>query len=72
MPLSTIIHVETADGRHEYFGSVAAIYDKFTRDDIGIALASLWSYGLSEDHPYQNKLVTIRKGTVIRKKMNLK
>ena len=72
MASSTIIHVETADGRHEYFGSVSAIYDRFSREEIGISLAALWNYGLSEDHPYRNKLVTIRKGTIIRKKKDLK
>ena len=35
-------------------------------------LAALWNYGLSEDHPYRNKLATIRKGTIIHKKKNLK
>lgn len=69
---NTIIHVETYDGRHGYFGSVAAIYEKFTIDEIGISLAALWNYGLAEDYPYRNKFVTIRKGTIIRKKKNLK
>ena len=68
MASSTIIHVETADGRHEYFGSVSAIYDRFSREEIGISLAALWNYGVTEDHPYRNKLVTIRRGIVYRKK----
>lgn len=60
----TVIHLEMA-GQHYYFGSLAAIYTAFSKDDIGISYGSLRNYGLSADKPYKNKLVTIRKGHLI-------
>ena len=57
----TVVHLQFGEN-HYYFGSVAAIYEKFTKDDIGISYGSLRNYGLSEEKPYKNKLVIIRKG----------
>ena len=61
----TVIHVELTDGTHHYFGSIAAIYEKFTREQIGISYNSLRNYGLSADKPYHNKCCTVRKGYLI-------
>lgn len=62
----TVVHVELfADNSHHYFGSLAAIYEKFTKEEIGIAYGSLRNYGLSAEKPYQNKLCIIRKGVLI-------
>lgn len=44
-------------GHTDYFGSVAAIYECYTRDDLGITLRSLWQRPL----PYQNKRVWIQR-----------
>jgi len=44
-------------GHTDYFGSLAAIYECYTRDDLGITLASLWSRTL----PYENKLARIER-----------
>jgi hypothetical protein len=44
-------------GGRAYFGSVAAIYEAYNRDDLGITLKSLWQYKL----PYENKLVRIER-----------
>lgn len=63
-PARTVIHVER-DGQHHYFGSIAAVYTRFTKDNIGISYGSLRNYGLAPDKPYQNKYVTICKGTLI-------
>lgn len=65
-----IIHLEikTPDGpEHHYYGSLAAIYEEFTPDQIGIQLKSLYgNYNL--DHaPYENKKVRISKGLIKRK-----
>ena len=60
----TVIHLQK-DGQHYYFGSLAAIYTKFSKDDIGISYGSLRNFGLNMDKPYQNKLVTIRRGILI-------
>lgn len=55
------------DGTHHYFGSQAAIFEWFTRLDIGISLKSLRNtYDLSKA-PYENKRVIIRLGELHRK-----
>lgn len=66
-----IIHLQLGE-EHYYFGSVAAIYDYFTKDDIGIQYGSLRNYGLSPDKPYINakKGVIIREGVLLSKKGN--
>ena len=61
----TVIHVELTDGTHHYFGSIAAIYEKFSREQIGISYNSLRNYGLSADKPYKNKFCIVRKGYLI-------
>ena len=58
----TVVHVEY-NGQHYYFGSLSAIYTKFSPKDLGIALGTLRNYGLKK--PYQNSLCTIRKGFLI-------
>jgi hypothetical protein len=60
----TVIHLEK-DGQHYYFGSLAAIYTIFTKEDIGISYGSLRNYGLAPEKSYQNKYATIRKSTLI-------
>lgn len=59
----TVVHLEL-EGQHHYFGSVAAIYEYFSKEQIGISYGSLRNYGLSEDKPYQNKFCIIRKGVL--------
>lgn len=62
----TVVHVELlSDNSHHYFGSLAAIYEKFGKEDIGISYGSLRNFGLSADKPYKNKLCIIRKGVLI-------
>jgi len=46
-----------------YFGSVAAIYETYNREDLGITLQSLWQHKL----PYENKLVRIERIEIRRK-----
>jgi len=50
-------------GGRAYFGSLAAIYECYARDDLGITLASLWSRKL----PYENKLVRVERIEIKRK-----
>lgn len=57
----TVIHLEM-NGKHWYFGSLAAIYEIFDVKTIGITYGSLRNVGLSPDKPYQNKYCIIRKG----------
>jgi hypothetical protein len=70
---NTAIHVEFhTNGSHFYFGSIAAIYALFTREDIGVSRSRLYQVDIEPGKPYQNKLCTIRKGPLYRKKGNRK
>lgn len=66
-----VIHLQIRD-EHHYFGSVAAMYEHFTKDDIGISYGSIRNYGLSHDKPYRNEKtgVIIRVGVLIAKEGN--
>ncbi|MBO5865944.1 MAG: hypothetical protein J6Q73_07850 [Bacteroidaceae bacterium] len=63
----TIVHLEI-DGRHEYFGSPSSLFDKYTREEIGIGQAALNNYfsklGENDESIYKNKKCTIRKGAL--------
>lgn len=62
----TVVHVELlTSNSHYYFGSLAAIYEKFSKEEIGISYGSLRNYGLSSEKHYKNKLCIIRKGVLI-------
>lgn len=62
-----VIHVHVlATDEHFYFGSIQAIYDTFTKDDIEIAPQTLYNRGL--DEKYVNDKVVIRKGILIQKR----
>ncbi|MBF0576434.1 hypothetical protein [Dysgonomonas sp. GY617] len=62
-----VIHVHVLDtDEHYYFGSIQAIYDTFTKDDIGIAAQTLYNRGLKEK--YMNDRIVIRKGILQQKK----
>ena len=60
----TVVHVEY-NGQHYYFGSLSAIYTKFSPKDLGIALGTLRNYGVKEEKPNQNSICNIRKGFFI-------
>ena len=66
-----VIHLQRGD-EHYYFGSVAALYDHFTKEEIGISYGSLRNYGLSPNKPYLNLKtgVIIRVGVLIAKEGN--
>ena len=53
MKNESVVHVCLGDDRHYYFGSVAAIFDRFTPDELGVSLPTLWNYGLAPDRPYK-------------------
>lgn len=59
----TIIWVHLHDGRDAFFGSIAAIYEVFTRDEVGITKESLWQACL----PYSNKRCTVKRMVLHRK-----
>lgn len=62
----TVIHLEI-NGQHHYYGSVANMFEFYTSEELGITYASLRNFGLSTEHPYQNKKCTIRKGVLLSK-----
>jgi len=60
-----VIHLYFKDNdSHEYFGSMANIFEFYTKDQVGIGFGSLRNYGLSPEKPYINNKVIIRKGTL--------
>lgn len=66
-----VIHLQRGE-EHYYFGSVAAMYDHFTKDEIGISYGSMRNYGLSLNNPYRNEKtgVIIRVGVLVTKEGN--
>lgn len=62
----TVIHLQMGDV-HEYYGSIANIYEFHSSDELGITYGSLRNYGLSANKPYSNNKCIIRKG-VLRQK----
>lgn len=68
MKNESVVHICLGDDMHYYFGSVAAIFDKFTPDELGVSLPTLWNYGLAPDRPYKNNRCAIYRGNINRKK----
>lgn len=61
-----IIHLHlNSDGSDHYFGSIAAIYSVFSKEEIGVSYGSLRNYGLSPGNPYSNSRVTVKEGVLI-------
>lgn len=64
-----ILHVEfnkAIDGeRHYYFGSKAAIFQRFTAEQVGITYYSLKNISITKEEPYVNRQCTIRQGELI-------
>jgi hypothetical protein len=50
-----------------YFGSIAAIYEQLTAQEIGIQASSLYNYDFNKHPFYQNNKCFIRKGMLITK-----
>lgn len=66
----TIIHVELPElylENHHYFGSVTAIFDKFTKEELGVGKETICRH-LKRDGLYLTPTgVTIRKAKITRK-----
>lgn len=62
----TVIHLQMGDV-HEYYGSIANIYEFHSAEELGITYGSLRNFGLSPSKPYQNSKCTIRKGVLHQK-----
>ena len=62
-----IIHVEVKDTHeHFYFGSVAAMFeDSRVKCLIGIAYQTFRTKKISEDNPFENEYIIVRKGNLL-------
>jgi len=57
------------NGKAEFFfGSLAAIYEKFTSVQIGCKIEALWGAKIGEGRPKATRFCIISKHTVYRKK----
>lgn len=65
----TVIHLQMGE-IHEYYGSIANIYEFHTSEELGITYGSLRNYGLSSDKQYNNAKCIIRKGLLLAKSGN--
>lgn len=64
-----VIHLEIGN-LHYYFGSLSAVFELFSSDEIGVAYGTLRNYGLNENKPYSNGKCIIRKGVLRTKESN--
>lgn len=71
-PGDKVIHVEFKTGSQHFFGSIAAIYETFDAETIGISQQGLYDYGVGPDKPYENKICKVYEGKIRRKKGNRK
>lgn len=67
MAQETITKVEFNNGDSYYFGSLSAIFTKFTPNDIGANLRKLWNAGIKPGSEYKNNKCTITKHFLYRK-----
>jgi hypothetical protein len=64
----TVIHLHILKSDiHEYFGSVASVFEYHTAEELGISYASLRNFVISIDKPYSNSKCVIRKGILKQK-----
>jgi hypothetical protein len=57
-----------SEDEHYYFGSISAMYEHFTRQELGVASQTL--YNTWKDEPYITDMAVIRKGRLIQKKQH--
>lgn len=69
--MESIIKVQffkPVDGKTDYyFGSLKAIYERFTPEQIGCNVERLWSSNITPDNPKATSKCIISKHNVIRK-----
>lgn len=62
-----VIHLHLlSEDQHYYFGSISAMYEHYSRQDLGVASQTL--YNIWKDEPYVTDMAVIRKGRLIQKK----
>lgn len=55
-------------GEEHFFGSYSAIYEKFTNEDVGAVLGTIWNTVRLTDGKFENDKVLIEKVGITRKK----
>jgi hypothetical protein len=57
-------------GSHDsyYFGSLSAIYETFTAEQIGCKVERLWAVNVCPGHPYVGSRCTVSQEVLYRKK----
>lgn len=74
----TVYHVELKEPRegerkHIYFGSLAAVFDTYSRDRLGVSYRGINNnYNLRKEVVYENKHCIIRSGILQTKKQSSK
>lgn len=61
-----------ADKTDFFFTSLAAIYDQFSKDEIGCQVSRLWNLKITPDNPYRGRKCIITKEPVARKRRSQK
>jgi predicted HD phosphohydrolase len=61
------VHILNTD-KHFYFGSISAMYDHFTSEQLSVASQTL--YNKWKDEPYITDTVILRKGRLIQKEQH--
>ena len=51
-----------------YFGSIAAIFEAFTPEQLEISQQSIYDFGITTERPYENRICRITKAELKRKK----
>ncbi|MCM1168909.1 MAG: hypothetical protein NC324_03130 [Bacteroides sp.] len=51
-----------------YFSSLAAIYEVFSKAEIGCKVERLWAVGVSDGKPYEGRKCTVTREMVHRKR----
>ena len=60
-----VIKIKFKDtGKTYYFGSYTAIFDRFTHEEIGAVINSVWNVTSKNNGRYENKKVVITRGFV--------
>ena len=58
------------EDEHHYFGSVPALFQHFTTEQLGIGLQSL--YNVWRDEPYENGRIKLLKGRLLTTKRKMR
>ena len=60
-----VLHFKDANREDEYFSSVAKLYDKYSKEDLGIVKQTLYN-ALAKSDKYSNRLVIVSRTVINR------